>query len=127
MRREGYELQVSTPRVLFHEENGKRMEPVERVTIDVPEECVGSVMEKMGTRKGQLVEMHPTGNRMRLEFLIPSRGLFGYRSEFLTDTKGEGILNTIFEGYEEYKGEIPTRQEMCIRDSLSSVGRACGC
>ncbi|MCB5942309.1 translational GTPase TypA [bacterium 210820-DFI.6.52] len=110
MRREGYELQVSTPRVLFHEENGKRMEPVERVTIDVPEECVGSVMEKMGTRKGQLVEMHPTGNRMRLEFLIPSRGLFGYRSEFLTDTKGEGILNTIFEGYEEYKGEIPTRQ-----------------
>ncbi|SCJ91524.1 translational GTPase TypA [Neobittarella massiliensis] len=110
MRREGYELQVSPPRVLYHEENGKRMEPVERVSIDVPEECVGSVMEKLGYRKGQLLEMSPAGSRMKLEFLIPSRGLFGYRSEFLTDTKGEGILNTIFEGYEEYKGDIPIRQ-----------------
>jgi GTP-binding protein len=94
MRREGYELQVSTPRVLMQEHNGKMFEPIERVLIDVPEECVGSVMEKLGMRKGQLVQMAPVGSRMKLEFLIPSRGLFGYRSEFLTDTRGEGILNT---------------------------------
>jgi len=110
MRREGYELSVSTPRVLFKEdENGKKLEPIERLVIDVPEECVGSVMEKMGTRKGELVEMHPQGSRMRLEFLIPARGLFGYKSEFLTDTKGEGIMSHIFEGYELYKGDIERR------------------
>ncbi len=110
MRREGYELSVSTPRVLFKEdENGKKLEPIERLVIDVPEECVGSVMEKMGTRKGELVEMHPQGSRMRLEFLIPARGLFGYKSEFLTDTKGEGIMSHIFEGYEPYKGDIERR------------------
>ena len=109
MRREGYELQVSTPRVLMQEHNGKMFEPIERVLIDVPEECVGSVMEKLGMRKGQLVQMAPVGSRMKLEFLIPSRGLFGYRSEFLTDTRGEGILNTIFEAYEEFKGEIPMK------------------
>lgn len=110
MRREGYELSVSTPRVLFKEdENGKKLEPIERLVIDVPEECVGSVMEKMGTRKGELVEMHPQGSRMRLEFLIPARGLFGYKSEFLTDTKGEGIMSHVFEGYELYKGDIERR------------------
>lgn len=109
MRREGYELQVSTPRVLMKEKNGKKFEPIERVLIDVPEESVGSVMEKLGTRKGQLIQMFPQGTRMKMEFLIPSRGLFGYRSEFLTDTKGEGILNTVFEDYEEFKGEIPMR------------------
>ena len=110
MRREGYELAVSTPRVLFKEdENGKKLEPIERLVIDVPEECVGSVMEKMGTRKAELTEMHPQGSRMRLEFLIPARGLFGYKSEFLTDTKGEGIMNHVFEGYEQYKGDIERR------------------
>jgi len=110
MRREGYELSVSTPRVLFKEdENGRKLEPIERLVIDVPEECVGAVMEKMGTRKGELVEMHPQGSRMRLEFLIPARGLFGYKSEFLTDTKGEGIMSHVFEGYEPYKGDIERR------------------
>ena len=110
MRREGYEFQVSMPHVLFHTgENGEKLEPMERVLIDVPEDCVGSVMEKLGARKGELVHMAPSGSRMRIEFIIPSRGLFGYRSEFLTDTKGEGILNTIFDSYQPYKGDIPTR------------------
>ena len=110
MRREGYELSVSTPRVLFKEdERGKKLEPVERLVIDVPEDCVGSVMEKMGTRKAELVEMHPQGARMKIEFLIPSRGLFGYKSDFLTDTKGEGIMSSVIDGYQPYKGEIPRR------------------
>ena len=109
MRREGYELSVSTPRVLFKEIDGVKCEPMEKLVIDVPENCVGSVMEKMGVRKAELQEMHPVGNRTRLEFKIPSRGLFGYRSEFLTDTKGEGILNTLFLGYEPYMGDIPVR------------------
>ena len=109
MRREGYELAVSPPHVLYKEENGKRMEPIERLAIDVPEESVGAVMEKLGGRKAELQEMHPQGNRMRLEFLIPSRGLFGYKSEFLTDTKGEGIMSAVFEKYEPFKGDIPRR------------------
>ena len=109
MRREGYEFAVSTPRVLFKEIDGKTHEPMERLLVDVPEESVGSVMEKMGQRKGELVHMAPTGTRMRIEYNIPARGLFGYRSEFLTDTKGEGILNTVFNGYEPYKGEITRR------------------
>ncbi len=111
MRREGYELAVSTPRVLFKkdEETGQKLEPIERLVIDVPEDCVGSVMEKMGTRKGELVSMHPQGSRMRIEFLIPARGLFGYKSEFLTDTKGEGIMSHVFEDYEPYKGDIDRR------------------
>ncbi len=109
MRREGYEFSVSTPRVLYKKIDGVKCEPVERLVIDVPEECVGSVMEKMGGRKAELVQMDPQGSRMRMEFLIPSRGLFGYRSEFLTDTRGEGILNAVFEKYEPYKGDIPTR------------------
>lgn len=109
MRREGYELGVSTPHVLFKEIDGKLCEPIERVVLDVPENAVGSVMEKLGSRKGELQQMAPIGSRMRLEFLIPARGLFGYKSEFLTDTKGEGILNSIFHDYEPYKGDIPKR------------------
>ncbi len=109
MRREGYEFQVSTPRVLYKEIDGTLCEPMERLIIDVPQDCVGVVMEKMGTRKGDLHHMNPIGERMRLEFRIPSRGLFGYRGDFMTDTKGEGILNAIFAGYEPIKGEIPRR------------------
>ena len=109
MRREGYELSVSTPKVLMHEIDGVMCEPMERLVIDVPEDCVGSVMEKMGTRKAEMTTMHPQGSRMRLEFIIPSRGLFGYKSEFLTDTKGEGVMSSIFENYQPYKGEIPRR------------------
>lgn len=109
MRREGYEFQVSPPKVLLHEEDGKTMEPMEHVVIDVPQEYQGSVMQKLGSRKGELVQMAPQGSRMRVEFRIPSRGLFGYRSEFLTDTHGEGIMNTIFDGYDEWKGDLPTR------------------
>ena len=109
MRREGYELSVSTPRVLFKEIDGVKCEPMEKLVIDVPDGCVGAVMEKMGTRKAELQVMNPVGGRTRLEFKVPSRGLFGYRSEFLTDTKGEGILNTIFMGYEPYMGDIPVR------------------
>lgn len=110
MRREGYEFQVSTPRVLYKTINGKLCEPVEDLVVDVPQDAVGAVMEKMGVRKGELQHMTPQGERMRLEFLIPSRGLFGYRSEFLTDTRGEGILTAVFHGFEPVKGEIPRRQ-----------------
>ncbi|MEG2915163.1 MAG: translational GTPase TypA [Oscillospiraceae bacterium] len=109
MRREGYEFQVSTPRVLYQEIDGVKCEPIEKLVLDVPEEYVGSVMEKMGTRKGELTHMAPQGSRMRIEFKIPARGLFGYKSDFLTDTRGEGILNSIFDCYEPYKGDIPTR------------------
>ena len=111
MRREGYELSVSTPRVLFKkdETTGKKLEPIERLVIDVPEDCVGSVMEKIGARKGEMIDMHPQGSRMRIEFLIPARGLFGYKSEFLTDTTGEGIMSHVFDGYQPYKGDIERR------------------
>ena len=109
MRREGYEFQVSPPRVLYQEIDGKRCEPIERVVVDVPSEYMGAVMEKLGARKGEFIEMTPVGNRIKLEFLIPSRGLFGYRNEFLTDTKGEGILASVFERYEPYKGDISRR------------------
>ena len=110
MRREGYELQVSPPKVLTHEEDGVLMEPMEIVVIDVPTEYQGSVMQKLGARKGELVQMAPLGaDRMRIEFRIASRGLFGYRNEFLTDTHGEGILNTIFDGYDAWRGELPAR------------------
>ncbi|MBQ7011720.1 MAG: translational GTPase TypA [Clostridia bacterium] len=109
MRREGYEMCCSTPRVLFKEIDGVKCEPVERVTIDCPQDVVGSVMEKLGARKGELQDMELRGNRMKLIYLIPSRALFGYRSEFMTDTKGEGILNTLFEGYQPYKGEVTVR------------------
>lgn len=109
MRREGYEFQVSTPRVLYKEIDGKKSEPLEYLVIDVPLDYQGSVMEAMGTRKAELQAMNPQGSRMRLEYIIPARGLFGYRSEFLTSTKGEGILNSIFHGYGPYKGEMVTR------------------
>ncbi|MET3618054.1 GTP-binding protein [Peptoniphilus olsenii] len=116
MRREGYEFQVSKPQVLFKfDENGKKLEPTERVTIDVDSTYAGSVIEKLGRRKGELVNMHePTGGYQRLEFIIPSRGLIGYRTEFMTDTKGSGILNSIFEDYVPYKGEIPRRVNASI-------------
>ena len=110
MRREGYEFMVGAPRALIKEENGVRMEPLETVILDVPSDAVGAVMEKLGARKGDLVSMNPIGERMKLEFVIPSRGLFGYRSEFLTDTKGEGIIGTVFYGYGPYRGDINSRQ-----------------
>lgn len=109
MRREGYEFQVSTPKVLYKTIDGVRNEPIEELVVDVPEDCVGAVMEKMGIRRGELRHMEPQGKRMRMEFLVPARGLFGYRSEFLTDTRGEGILSSVFYDYEPYKGDIPTR------------------
>ena len=110
MRREGYEFQVGAPKVLYKEIGGKRCEPIEELVVDVPEEYMGSVMEKMGYRKGELQAMQPKGSRMELKFLVPSRGLFGYRSEFLTDTRGEGIMSSVFHSYEEFKGEIGGRQ-----------------
>ena len=109
MRREGYELQVSPPKVLTHEENGQLMEPFERVVIDTPTEYQGAVMTALGSRKAILQQMEPIGTRVRLEFRMPSRGLFGYRSQFLTDTHGEGILNTIFDGYDAWCGDITCR------------------
>ena len=109
MRREGYEFQVSPPRVLYQEIDGKKCEPIERLVVDVPADAVGSVIEKIGSRKGDLVEMTPVGERMKLEFLVPARGLFGYRNEFLTDTKGEGIMASVFDSYAPVKGEIQRR------------------
>ncbi len=109
MRREGYEFSVSTPRVLTKEIDGKLCEPIERMIADVPEACMGAVIEKMGRRKGDLLGMTPMGNRYRLEFLVPSRGLFGYRNEFLTDTRGEGIMSSVLDSYAPMKGEIERR------------------
>ena len=109
MRREGYEFQVSTPKVLYKEIDGVRHEPMERFVADVPEDMTGPVFSAMGNRKGTLVHMSAVGSRMRLEFIVPSRGLFGYKSEFLTDTKGQGIMNTIFFEYEPYKGDMQRR------------------
>ena len=111
MRREGYELQVSKPEVLFkYDKDGKKLEPMEIAIIDVPEEFMGSVMEKMGTRKAQMKNMiQSKGGYVRIEFIVPTRGLIGYRNEFLTDTKGNGIINTLFDSYGEYVGEIETR------------------
>ena len=109
MRREGYEMMCSNPRVLFKDIDGVKCEPMERVTLDVPSEFVGAVVEKLGQRKGDLLEMNPIGSRMRIEYSIPSRCLFGYRSEFLTATHGEGIMNSIFDGYQPYRGEVIMR------------------
>ena len=106
MRREGFELACSNPRVLYKTVNGEKMEPMERVTLDVPTEMVGVVVDKLGQRKGDLLSMAPIGTRTRIEYSIPSRCLFGYRSEFLTATHGEGVMNTIFDGYAPYRGEI---------------------
>ena len=109
MRREGYEFQVSTPRVLYKTIDGILHEPLECLICDVPESAVGAVMAKMGLRKGELRHMSPIGTRMRLEFIVPSRGLFGYRSEFLTDTRGEGVMSSVLEGYTPFKGEVTRR------------------
>lgn len=113
MRREGFEFAVSKAEVLYHtDENGKKLEPMERAYVDVPDEFTGAVIEKLSQRKGELQNMTPiTGGFTRIEFLIPSRGLIGYRGEFMTDTKGNGIINTIFEGYEPYKGDIAYRKQ----------------
>ncbi len=109
MRREGYEICCSTPRVIYKEIDGRKCEPMELVTVDVPEPYVGPVVEKLGARKGELLSMDLHGSRMRIEYSIPARCLLGYRSEFMTDTRGEGILNSVFNGYEPYKGEVITR------------------
>ena len=109
MRREGYEFMVGAPKVLYKEENGKKLEPVERFVCDVPSDYMGAVMEKLGSRRGELIQMSPAGDRMRLEYLVPSRGLFGYKNEFLTDTRGEGVMSTVFDSYAPYKGEINSR------------------
>lgn len=109
MRREGYEFAVSTPKVIFKMIDGVKCEPMERLYIDVPSDCVGSVMERMGVRKGELVTMNPIGSRIRMEFVVPARGLFGFKNEFLTDTKGEGVMNQLFDGYAPFKGAIPRR------------------
>ena len=109
MRREGFEFMVSAPRVLMKEIDGVKCEPIERMVADVPAEALGSVMEKMGRRRGEMTQMTPQGDRMRVEFLVPARGLFGYRNEFLTDTKGEGILSSVFHSYQPYKGEMQKR------------------
>ena len=109
MRREGYEFAVSPPRVLTKEIDGVLNEPIERLVVDVPENAVGSVIEKMGSRKAEMLQMTPVGNRMKIEFLVPSRGLFGYRNEFLTDTRGEGIMTSVFEKYAPFKGEVTRR------------------
>ena len=109
MRREGYEFQVSTPRVLLKQIDGVQCEPYERMVADVPQEASGAIMSKMGIRKGELIQMTPTGSRVRLEFIVPSRGLFGYRNEFMTDTRGEGILTSVFDCYKPMKGDIPRR------------------
>ena len=109
MRREGYEFQVSPPRVLYQEIDGVKCEPMERLVADVPADAVGAVIEKLGSRKGDLLEMTPVGTRMKLEFLVPARGLFGYRNEFLTDTRGEGIMASVFDSYAPFKGELSRR------------------
>ncbi len=110
MRRDCYEFQVSMPKVLIKEIDGVKCEPIDRLYLDVPEDCTGVVMQKMGIRKGELVQMTPHGNRMKMEFLIPSRGLFGFKSELLTDTRGEGVINSIFYDYEPWKGEIKRKE-----------------
>ena len=110
MRRDGYEFQVSMPRVRFKEIDGQKCEPIDILTLDVPADCVGTVMNKMGVRKGELIHMTPKASRMKMEFYIPERGLFGFKSELLTDTKGEGIMSSVFHDYEPYKGEIERRE-----------------
>ena len=109
MRREGYEFQVSPPRVLYQTIDGQLCEPMERLVTDVPADAVGAVIEKIGSRKGDLLEMTPVGSRMKLEFLVPARGLFGYRNEFLTDTRGEGIMASVFDSYAPFRGEVSRR------------------
>ena len=126
MRREGYELCCSNPRVLYKEIDGERCEPIENVIIDVPEAYLGAVMEKLGARKGTLLDMQLNGNRQKLYYTIPTRCLFGYRSELLTDTRGEGIISTIFAGYEPFRGEIKTRFTSSLVASEAGVSTTYG-
>ncbi|HPR62790.1 MAG TPA: translational GTPase TypA [Thermoanaerobaculia bacterium] len=127
MRREGYEFQVSKPKVIFKEISGKKMEPIERAIVDVADEYIGPVIEKMGIRKGKLIKMDQgIAGYTRLEFSVPSRGLLGYRSEFLTDTRGTGILNQYFEGYDDYKGDLPTRSRGVLIQMEQGVSVAYG-
>ena len=127
LRREGYEFQVSKPEVMYKEIDGKKNEPIEIATIDVDQEYTGSVIEKLGRRKGELIDMTPTSSGYtRMIFRIPARGLIGYRTEFLTDTKGTGILNSEFEEYAPYKGEIETRQDGSLIASEQGIARAYG-
>ena len=126
MRREGYELCCSNPRVLYHEIDGVKCEPIEDVIIDVPEEYVGSVMEKLGARKGTLVDMQLHGKRQKLFYNIPTRCLFGYRSELLTDTRGEGLISAIFAGYEPFRGEIKTRFTSSLVASETGISTTYG-
>ncbi|MBN8530343.1 MAG: translational GTPase TypA [Alphaproteobacteria bacterium] len=122
MRREGFELSVSRPRVLFKTEDGKRMEPIEEAVIDVDEEHSGVVVEKISLRKGELTEMRPSGGgKLRLKFLVPSRGLIGYQGEFLTDTRGTGVMSRLFHGYAPYKGDIPGRRNGVLISNSSGV------
>ena len=110
MRREGFELLVSRPKVIFKEINGEKCEPIERLVVNVPDDCIGNVIEKLGQRKAEMVNMEPAEEgHTKIEFKIPARGLIGYRTEFLTDTKGEGTMNHIFECYEPYKGDVLSR------------------
>ncbi|MGN1060656.1 MAG: translational GTPase TypA [Candidatus Coproplasma sp.] len=109
MRRDGYEFQVSTPKVMYKTIDGVKCEPVERLIVDVPDDATGAVFQSMGNRKGELLHMSAIGTRTRLEFLIPARGLFGYKSEFLTSTKGEGIMSSVFYEYQPYKGDLSRR------------------
>jgi GTP-binding protein len=127
MRREGFELCVSRPEVIIHtNENGEKEEPYEDLTVDVPETYMGVVMDKLGQRKAEMQDMANEGGRVRLHFKIPSRGLIGYRSEFMTDTRGEGILNTLFSHYGPYKGELPSRKNgvLISMETAESVGFA---
>ncbi|MDU2584583.1 MAG: translational GTPase TypA [Anaerococcus prevotii] len=128
LRREGYEFQVSKPEVMFKEdENGKRTEPIELATIDVDQEYSGSIIEKLGRRKGEMIDMKPSSSGYnRLVFRIPARGLIGYRTEFMTDTKGTGILNSEFEGYDRYKGDMETRSVGSLIASETGIATAYG-
>lgn len=125
MRREGYEFQVSRPRVIFKEKDGVRCEPMEYIVVEVPEAYVGSVMNKLGARKGELLNMYPDNQgSTRLEFRIPSRCLIGYRSEMLTDTKGFGVMSSVFDGYEPYKGDVQERSRgslVCFEDGVTTA------
>ena len=126
MRREGYELCVSTPRVLYKEIDGRTCEPIENVEVEVPQDYCGTVMEKLGARKGDLINMTPRGDRMHLQFRIPTRCLFGYRSEFMTDTHGEGIISSVFDCYEPYRGEITRRFTGSLVASEAGVSTSYG-
>ena len=129
MRREGFELCCSTPRVLYKEIDGVKNEPFEHVTIDVPNEYVGTVVEELGRRKGDLLQMTPNGvgTHMRIEYSIPARCLFGYRSQFMSATRGEGVINTLFDGYKPYKGDIQIRYTGSLIASEDGETTSYGC